>query len=142
MPADDVRNPAISHPEVPPPAATRTPTEDALKAAEKAFDEAARKDEAALQPMLSYEQRLKEINVSREKAAQIIDAVLLHGYYSEDIQVTKTIKARLRTRGARDTKRAQEMLEQGTFGFAREQIPQDELNRIMLAVDGGSRGAF
>jgi hypothetical protein len=124
MPADDVRIGDFSQPVVPPPAATRSPTEDALKAAEKAFDEAARKDEAALQPMLSYEQRLKEINVSREKDAQIIDAVLLHGYYSEDIQVTKTIKARLRTRGARDTKRAPEMLEQQRPSYGR---PEHEL---------------
>ena len=107
MAIDEPRIGDFTQPVVP----QRSPAEEALKAAEKTFDEAAQKDEATLAPMESYEQRLKEIGVSRAKAAQIIDAVLLKGHYAEDIPLTKNVKVRLRTRSARDTKRAQDMLE-------------------------------
>ncbi len=94
-----------------PAGAPPSPTKDALDAAEMRLDEDATKDEAALKPMASFEEKLKEAGLSREKAAEIIDNVLLKGFYAEDIKITSTIKMRLRTRNARDTKRAQEILE-------------------------------
>jgi hypothetical protein len=117
MSADEVRIGDFSQPVVPPPTTTRSPAEEALKTAEKTFDEAAQKDEAALQPMLTYEQKLKDLKITRTKAAEIIDAVLVKGYYAEDVPVTKTLNVRLRTRGARDTKRAQDMIENQRLSY-------------------------
>ena len=88
-----------------------SPTKDALEQAERKLEVATLQDEATLKPMVSYEERLKEVGVSKSKASEIIDAVLLKGYYAEDVQITKSIKARFRTRNARDTKRAQEQIE-------------------------------
>jgi len=121
-PTDDARIGDFSRPPVDPPKKTPTvpgappsPTKDALEAAETRLDEDATKDEAALKPMATFEERLKEAGLSREKAAEIIDAVLLKGFYAEDIKITSTVKMRLRTRNARDTKRAQEILEAQRF---------------------------
>lgn len=125
---DDVRIGDFSKPVAP----AASPTKDALEAAEKRFDADTKKDEAALKPMASYEERIREVGVSREKASEIIDAVLLKGYYSEEISITSTIKARFRTRGARDTRRAQEMIERERVSFNQH---YDELfSRYLLAA--------
>lgn len=117
MAINDPRIGDFSQPLVTPPTQTRSPAEEQLKAAEKTFDEAAQKDEATLAPMLSYEKKLEALKITRAKAAEIIDAVLLKGYYAEDIPVTKTMSVRLRTRGARDTKRAQDMIENQRLSY-------------------------
>lgn len=99
----------FSKPLVPP--TKQGTTEAALKNAESRLDEDVQKDEAALKPMETYADRLREAGLDLEKAAKIVDAVLLDGYYAEDFPVTKNVKIRLRTRTARDTKRAQDILE-------------------------------
>jgi hypothetical protein len=111
---DDVRIGDFTRPVVnaPNPASTgSSPSKDALDQAEQKLETAARRDDAVLKPIASYEDRLREVDVSKEKASEIIDAVLLKGYYAEDVVITKTITARFRTRNARDTKRAQEQIE-------------------------------
>lgn len=108
---DDARIGDFTRPVVDPPKTGTSPTKDALDRAEQNLEESVQKDEATLKPMVSYEERLKEIGVTKHKAAEIIDAVLLKGFYAEDVQVTKSIKARFRTRNARDTRRAQEQIE-------------------------------
>lgn len=108
---DDVRIGDFTRPVVNAPTSGASPTKEALDQAEQKLETAARKDEATLKPIASYEERLKEVDVSKSKASEIIDAVLLKGYYAEDVQITKSIKARFRTRNARDTKRAQEQIE-------------------------------
>jgi hypothetical protein len=130
---DDARIGDFSRPVVTPaPAPTVSgPTKDALDRAERGLDLEARKDEAALKPMTSYEDRLKEVGVSREKASTIIDAVLLKGYYAEDVMLTRTIKARFRTRNARDTKRAQEQIETQRLSYDRHY--NELLARLLLA---------
>lgn len=116
----------------------RSPTKEALENVEQKLDEDARKDEASLKPMQSYEETLREIGVTRDKAADIVDAVLLKGFYAEDVQVTKTIFARLRTRNARDTKRAQEMIEAQRLTY---EIHYNELlSRYLLAASLESFG--
>jgi hypothetical protein len=97
------------------PAAPASPTKDALEAAETRLDEETSKDEEALKPMASFEEKLKAAGLTREKAAEIVDAVLLKGHYSENIKITSTVGMRLRTRNARDVKRVQEMLEAQRF---------------------------
>ena len=89
-----------------------SPVKEKLDAAEKQLDDKATVAEATLRPMQTYEDRLREVGVTREEAARIIDAVLLRGFYSEEIPITKSISLRLRTRTARDTKRIQEELAQ------------------------------
>lgn len=108
---DDVRIGDFTRPPVGAPPSGASPTKDALDQAEAKLAAAAARDEAALKPMASYEEQLKKVDVTNAQAAIIIDAVLLKGYYAEDVTITKTIKARFRTRNARDTKRAQEQIE-------------------------------
>lgn len=128
--ADDVRIGDFSQPVVPAPPAS--PTKEALESAEKRLDSDAAKDEAALKPMKSYEERLKEVGVTREEAAEIIDAVLLKGYYSKEYNITKKIKVKFRTRSARDTERAQDMLEASPLTMATHY--NDKLGRYLLAA--------
>jgi hypothetical protein len=115
--SDDVRigdfsRSAVDLPKTTPPT---SPTKERLEALENQLETEAGKDEAALKPMASFEEKLKEAGLSRDKASEIIDAVLLKGFYAEDIKVTSKVKLRLRTRNARDTKRAQEILEAQRF---------------------------
>jgi hypothetical protein len=82
-----------------------------LEAAEQNLEAEANTAEAALKPLKSYEERLKEAGVTKEQAAEIIDAVIMKGHWSEPIKITERIKLRLRTRSARDIRRIQDHLE-------------------------------
>jgi hypothetical protein len=129
---DDVRIGDFTRSTVDPPKPTTGQTKEKLEALETQLDAEASKDEAALKPMTSYEERLKEIGIDRAKAAEIIDAVLLKGYYAEDVKITSKIKARLRTRSARDTKRATELLEAQRLTI--DTHYNEALTRILLAA--------
>jgi hypothetical protein len=115
--SDEPRIGDFSKPVVPRPTSTAPgaapsgATHDALVQAEAVLSEEASRAEAALKPMASYEDKLKAAKLTKEKAAMIIDAIMSRGFYSEEIPLTRTIKIRLRTRGARDSRRANEMLE-------------------------------
>jgi len=126
--SDDLRIGDFSRPVV---SAPSSPTKEALEQAEHQLDVSSKRDEATLKPMASYEERLREVGVTREKAAEIIDAVLLKGFYAEDIALTKNIKARFRTRNARDTKRAQEQIE--TQRLTYDMHYSEALARLLLA---------
>lgn len=114
------------------PDAPRSPTEEVLKAAENKLDSDVQKDEAVLKPMQSYEDKLKEAGVTKEEAAEIVDSVLLKGHYSKEYAITKRIKARFRTRNARDTRRAQDMLEAMRLSMASHY--NEMLGRFLLAA--------
>lgn len=107
----------FSRPVVDPPKAptSASPTKDALEAAETRLDAEAMKDEEQLKPLASYEEKLKTAGIDRAKAAEIIDAVLMKGFYAETVKITSTIAARFRTRSARDIRRTNEMLEAQRF---------------------------
>lgn len=126
---DDARIGDFSQSPVGPP---RSPTKDALDSAEKRLDLESKEDEATLKPMLSYEDRLRAVGVTREQAADIIDAVLLKGHWSEVISITKRVQARFRTRGARDTRRAQELIEQQRLTYDRHY--NELMSRYLLAA--------
>jgi hypothetical protein len=132
----DARIGDFSRPVVDAPPAS--PTKEAFVSAEESLGADARREEAALKPMQSYEERLKEIGVSREKAAQIIDAVLLKGFYAEDVQITKRVKARFRTRSSRDTKRAQEVIEAQRLTY--DTHYNELLSRLLLSASLESFG--
>lgn len=133
---NDVRIGDFSRPVVEPKAAS--PTKEAFEAMERKLEEDTQKDEASLKPMQSYEEKLREVGVTRDKAAEIVDSVLLKGFYAEDVQITKAIYARFRTRNARDTKRAQEMIESQRLTY---EIHYNELlSRYLLAASLESFG--
>ena len=111
---------------------TTSLTEAALKGAEARLDSDARKDEEQLQPLQTYADRLKEAGIDLVKAAKIVDEILLKGYYAEDIKITKSIKMRLRTRSARDTRRIQDILEAEAPKF--DHHYRETLTRLLLAA--------
>lgn len=55
--------------------------------------------EAPADPKEKYLAKLKEMNVSKEQAAQIIDAMIMNGLYEEEVAVTKKLRVKFRTRG-------------------------------------------
>lgn len=118
---DDVRigdfsKPLVSKtPEKPEEKGPASPTRDALLAAESRLEDEASRDEASLKPMERYAKALQEEGIDKTKAAEIVDAVLLKGSWSEDIKITSRVSIRLRTRSARDTKRIHEILEAQRF---------------------------
>lgn len=128
----DFSRPPVDLPKKPAAAVPPSPTKDALEAAEARLDEETSKDEEALKPMASFEEKLKAAGLTREKAAEIVDAVLLKGFYSETIKVTSTVAVRLRTRNARDIRRIQEMLEAQRFTI--DAHYSEAWSRLLLAA--------
>jgi len=109
---EEIRLGDFTKPAVPPKQpAQSSPTAEKLSEAENALKKEADEAEKSLKPMASYEDRLKEIGVTREQAAHIVDEVLLKGSYSEEIPLTSRITVRFRTRLYRDTQRMQSYLE-------------------------------
>lgn len=88
-----------------------SPSKARLESAESNLEAEAQNAEAALKPIKSYEDRLKEAGVTKDQAAEIIDSVIMKGYWSEPIKVTSRISVTLRTRSARDVRRIQDYLE-------------------------------
>jgi hypothetical protein len=130
--SDDLRIGDFSRPVVEASKPGASPAKERLDALEGKLEDETRQDEATLKPMASYEEKLKEAGISRDKAAEIIDAVLLKGFYAEDIKVTSKVKLRLRTRNARDTKRAQEILEAQRFTI--DSHYSESWSRLLLAA--------
>lgn len=128
---DPVRIGDFSKPLVPKDVET-SPTEVALKSAEAKLDEDAKRDEAALKPMQTYADRLKEASIDPAKAAKIVDEIMHKGYYAETYPITKTMGVRLRTRTARDTKRIQEILEAEKPSY--ENHYRETMTRLLLAA--------
>ena len=130
--SDDLRIGDFSRPVVEASKPGASPEKERLDALEGQLETATRKDEATLKPMASFADKLKEVGIDKAKAAEIIDAVLLKGFYAEDVKITTKIKARLRTRSARDTKRATEMLEAQRLTL--DTHYNESLTRILLAA--------
>jgi hypothetical protein len=131
MPVDDVRIGDFSRP-VAPPAPTPVPPKVPADPAEIALGAEASAVEAELKPMQSYEEQLREIGVSKDEAARIIDAILRKGFWSEEIPITKSIKARFRTRNSRDRARAIEYVEAAKPLY--EAHVQEMMNKQLLAA--------
>ena len=64
-----------------------------------------------LKPITDYKAYLKELDISEEDAAQIVDDLLMKGYYEERFPLSKKIAVTLRTREQRDTIRLQTALQ-------------------------------
>lgn len=109
-----------------------SPEKDRLDQTEARLGQEATSIEKATKPLESYEEQLKEVGVSREEAAQIIDAILMQGYYAEDIHLTKRIVVRLRTRLYRDTRRTQDYIERAMPKY--DNHYNEIVNRYALAA--------
>lgn len=109
-----------------------SPVKEALDDAERALSAEVKSVEAELRPMASYEEKLKEAGITREEAARVIDDVLMRGYYAEDVKITRSIRARFRTRNARDIRRAQDQIELARPTY--EAHYQEILSRHLLAA--------
>lgn len=86
-------------------------TAEALEAKERTLSAEAARDEAALQPLAEYERQLAALGIARAKAAEIVDAILTQGFYSEAYPITSKVSVAFRTRGRRDVTRAQGLIE-------------------------------
>ena len=82
-----------------------------VAAAVAALETEARVAEDELKPMRTYEDQLREAGVTRERAAEIVDAIMRRGFWSEEISITKSVKARFRTRHSRDRSRTMAYIE-------------------------------
>lgn len=94
--------------------------------------------EAELVPMRTYEDQLKDAGVTREEAARIVDAIMERGFWAEDVKITKSVSARLRTRGSRDRTRAMDRVE--TARPAYDAHYYDLMNKLLLAASLESFG--
>lgn len=77
-------------------------TEDALQSALDAIDSL---------PEKTWEQRLKEVECTKEKANKIIDAILTKGYYEETYKITNKAAVTFRTRSFDHQERVQKAIE-------------------------------
>lgn len=82
-----------------------------LDAAEERVKRDADATERDLEPLEQYTKLLRDSGISKEKAAEVVDAMLLRGYYEEEYTVSTRIKARIRSRTYGDTVRLQAALE-------------------------------
>lgn len=131
MPVDDLNIGNFSKPVVPAPSAV-APAKIPTDPAETALGAEAKAVEDELRPMRSYEEQLREIGVSKDEAARIIDAILNVGFWSEEVSITKSIKARFRTRSSRDRSRAVAFIEAARPVY--EAHVQEMMNKQLLAA--------
>jgi hypothetical protein len=113
---DEVKIGDFSKPLAPRPAAggaaaPSSSTAERLDAAEKQLAAEAEQAAEDLKPHERYERRLKDVGVTRDEAARIVDAILERGYWSEEVPITSRRKVKLRTRQYRDGERLTNYLE-------------------------------
>lgn len=88
-----------------------SPTAQKLEDAESRLASEIEKTEKDLTPLERYEKMLKEVGVSREEAAMIVDEILTKGYWEKDYQLTPRRKVTFRTRAYHDTQRFYDFIE-------------------------------
>lgn len=88
-----------------------SPGEARLEGTESALQKEEAKAEEALKPRVSYETRLKEVGVTMDEAALIVDSILEQGFWEEEIRITSKKKAVFRSRQAHDAERINTVLE-------------------------------
>lgn len=89
----------------------QAPIAQRLDSQEAILDKEASQVEEALTPLQTYEKAIQAIGVTRDRAAQMVDSLLQNGYWSEEVQLSRTVKARFRTRQYKDIERARTYLE-------------------------------
>lgn len=118
-----------------PPAA---PLESQFDSAEWRIAAEADKAEKSLKPRETYEERLRQADVSTDEAALIVDAIIEQGFWEEEIKITSKKKARFRTRQALDAERVNNALETARPSYT---TTQNELTyKYLLAASIASYG--
>lgn len=120
------------------PVSTASPTKEKLDAVEQRLKTEASEAEAQLAPLEAYEKQLKEVGLTREEAARIVDDVLTKGYYEETFPITSRVKVTFRTRLARDIRRVHERLEADRYTI--DSHYSMALSRYLLAASLSSFG--
>lgn len=142
---DDLKIGDFTKPVVPPvkPAAktaTPPPAKIPVGPDEVALGAEAAAVEAELVPMRTYEDLLRDAKITREEAAKIVDAIMEQGFWAENVRITKSVSARLRTRNSRDRTRAMDRVE--TARPAYDAHYYDLMNKLLLAASLESFGAM
>lgn len=132
VPARPAPGPAAGQP-APPAKIPVGPDEAALGAEAAAV-------EAELVPMRTYEDQLRDAGITREEAARIVDAIMEKGSWSESVQITKSVAARLRTRCSLDRTRAMGRVEAARPSYDAHYY--DLMNKLLLAASLESFGAM
>jgi hypothetical protein len=137
---DDLRIGDFSRPVVPPvsvspaapPGTSLGASKDILDDKDARLTDAVKAVEAELKPMASYEEQLREVGLDKAKAAEIVDAILTRGYWAEDVSITKSVKARFRTRSSKDRSRAVSFIETARPMY--DSHYQELLSKLLLAA--------
>ena len=83
-------------------------TESALQSALDALDSL---------PEKTWEQRLKDVECTKEKATQIIDAILTKGFYEETYKLTSKVSVTFKTRSFDHQEKVQQIIERDSPQF-------------------------
>ncbi len=136
----DFTKPVVPPARPAPKAATPPPAKIPVGPDEVALGAEAAAVEAELVPMRTYEDLLRDAGITREEAARVVDAIMERGSWAEDVKITKTVSARLRTRNSRDRTRAMDRVE--TARPAYDAHYYDLMNKLLLAASLESFGAM
>lgn len=84
------------------PSGPRTPNKDLVGAVEARLQDDIDEGQGSVKKALTYEDRLKEMNISMEEAHGIRDALLIDGFYSEGYALSPRVTVRFRSRSYQD----------------------------------------
>ena len=102
----------FERPLAPPPKAKVEGTAPAaLDADESALAHAADDVKKELKPLERYEKALKDLKLTRDEAAVIVDTILMQGYWAKEMRLTPKRKIVLRSRMYKDTQRFHDFVE-------------------------------
>lgn len=104
--------PAPGEPQVPaaPPAPDSEVKAEAPRPSAPAMELDADLEVPVEDPKEKYLKDLAALGVTKDQAATIIDAMVFQGFYEEEVQVTKKLKVKFRTRDARAADRLNEVV--------------------------------
>ena len=103
----------FERPIVPPKAPPKAegPVPAALDADERALANAADDVKKELKPLERYEKALKDLKLTRDEAATIVDTILMQGYWTKEMKLTPKRKIVFRSRLYKDTQRFHDFCE-------------------------------
>ncbi len=101
-----------------------TPTKAVAGAVEKGIEKDVAAAEGAVEAVATYEEILAEEGISIDEAYAIRDALLVDGYYAEEVKITDNTSVRFRTRSYSDYLRWHRALEaaQPRYAAQRDEI--------------------
>jgi hypothetical protein len=100
-------------PALPPSTGSETPMDDIQL--EKKLQEAM--DAATVAPAKTYDEKLKDLGITREEANSIIDAIMTNNVYERAYPITKNSRVVFRTRELSDQESTQDIIERSAPQF-------------------------